>query len=100
MDDLICIFRVYSEITIPGVEGVVLRRAVEVGSIPDIDACGEGRFEDLEGFLVGSHVVLPGLTCAVVSSYLYSAMSASNARIRPRPFWPIGLQASIGIVNE
>lgn len=102
-DNLICILQVCREITGHELEGVVVRCAVEVGSITGIDTCGEGGFEDLEDPVVRGHVVFSGWTCAAVSSCFYPVIDASNAhiaRIRPRPFWLIGFPASIGIDNE
>jgi hypothetical protein len=41
------------------VERVVVGSAVEVGSVPDIDARGESGLENFEGFLIGCNIIFP-----------------------------------------
>jgi hypothetical protein len=54
---------------------VVVRCAVEVGSVPDIDARGERSLENFEGFLIWRDVVFPGQTCV---NFSFSLLLPSN----------------------
>jgi hypothetical protein len=55
------------EIAVHEVERVVVGCAVDIGSVPDIDARGENSLENFESFLIGRNIVFPGQTYAIVS---------------------------------